>query len=165
MSRAVHVFLPVVGDQEALARAFVGDPDGWLPDARHVGPDEYELRVRALGWSRPVRVQLGSAWWAGASVWRALKWRPIAAVSDPLPVERLLPDLDAELGLHVAGVGATLMCKGAYHPPGGSLGSLADSTGLHRVATLTIEHLVADVAARLSSAALLEPDGERHPAT
>lgn len=169
MTRSVRAFLPVAGDPTALRRAFVGDPTRWLPDARRVGPDGWAMTVRAGQLSRTVECHLGEPWRAGGSQWRALGWQP--SVDDDA-LERFLPSLEGELGLHIVEGVVTIMLDARYEAPGGPVGSALDSMGLQRVARITVERLLADIAARLTAEALLtvdlivpEDESEAEPAT
>lgn len=155
MTRSVRAFLPVAGDPTALRRAFVGDATRWLPDARRTGPDRWTITVRAGQLTRPVDCHLGSPWRAGGSQWRSLSWEP--TVHDEA-IERFLPSLEGELGLHVLEGVVTVMLDARYRAPGGPVGSALDSLGLQRVARVTVERLLADIAARLTSESLLTAD-------
>jgi hypothetical protein len=155
MTRSVRAFLPVAGDPTALRRAFVGDPSRWLPDARRVGPNHWTMTVRAGQLSRVVEASLGDPWRAGGSQWRSLTWEP-GTQDDAL--ERFLPSLEGELGLHVLEGVVTLMLDAEYRAPGGAVGSALDSLGLQRLARMTVERLLADVAARLTAESLLTAD-------
>lgn len=152
MTTSVRAFLPVAGDPTALRRAFVGDPTRWLPDARRSGPQRWTMPVRAGQLARLVDCRLGDPWRAGGSQWRALSWEP--SVHDDA-MERFLPSLEGELGLHVLEGVVTLMLDGRYRAPGGAVGSALDSLGLQRVARATVERLLADIAARLTAESLL----------
>lgn len=159
MTRSVRSFLPVPGDPTQLRRAFADDPTRWLPDARPKGPDAWTVTLRAGSWSRRVELHLGSPWRVGGSQWRTIRWWPVAEDGEPSPVDRLLPALDGELGLHVLDDLATLVLDGHYQPPGGPVGSALDGVALQRVARTTVERLLADLAARLSSESLMtRPD-------
>lgn len=155
MTRPVRAFLPVAGDPTALRLAFVGDPSRWLPEGRRIGPDTWSMTVRAGQLSRVVEAHLGEPWRAGGSQWRSLSWDP-SGQDDGL--ERFLPSLEGELGLHVLEGVVTLMLDAAYRAPGGPVGSALDSMGLQRVARATVERLLADIAARLTAESLLVVD-------
>lgn len=155
MSRSVRAFLPVAGDPTELRRAFVGDPARWLPDARRMGPDRWAMTVRAGQLTRTVDCHLGAPWRAGGSQWRSLAWEP--SVHDHA-LERFLPSLEGELGLHVLEGVVTIMLDGRYDAPGGPVGSALDSLGMQRVARTTVERLLADIAARLTAESLLTAD-------
>ena len=150
MPRSVRSFLPVgplLGDP---VPTFTGDPGRWLPAARHAGPDRWQLDVTGLGIDRPVEVVIGDAWHVGSTWWRALRWTPLADTGDALAVERLLPSLDAELGLTKGGdAGHTLVLDGSYDPPGGMVGEALDAVALGRLARRTIRGLLAAVAQNL----------------
>jgi hypothetical protein len=151
MTRSLRAFLPVAGPQAALVVAFTGDPDRWLPAARRDGDDEWTVRLRAGGLTRPVHARLGEPWQAGATWWRTLSWDPATEPDATIPVERLLPSLDGELGLHTDETGrTTLVLDARYRPPGGALGAAMDAVALHRVARSSVERLLEDVGARLA---------------
>lgn len=166
MSTTVRTFLPVVGDVTGLVEAFEGEPRTWLPDARRDGPDHWILRVRAGALSRPVRAFLGAPWRAGPTRWRTLSWDPLPGEREAMSLDRFLPSLDGELGLHLEkDGGATLILDARYQPPGGPLGAAFDAVALHRVARHTVERFVETVAAGLAAEAALHgswplPDGE-----
>lgn len=150
MSRSVRSFLPVgevVGNPVATFR---GPAGAWLPGARHVGPDRWQLTVGGLGVDRPVELVVGDPWQLGNTWWRSLRWTPLREDGDAMAVERLLPELDAELGLtHAAGEGFTLVLDGSYDPPGGVVGEALDAVALGRVARRTIADLLAAISRSL----------------
>ncbi|MTV25462.1 hypothetical protein FTX61_08580 [Nitriliruptoraceae bacterium ZYF776] len=153
MSRSLRAFLPVAGATDALREVFADDPSTWLPNARRAGGPLWQVRLRGAGVERDVRLEIGSPWRSGATAWRSISWDP--AGDDGATVDRLLPSFDGELGLHDASGHATLLLDGRYDPPGGGLGSALDALGLQRVARGTVERLLAEIGAQLSSAALL----------
>ena len=160
MTRTIRSFLPIVGDPVALATAFDGDPLRWLPGARRDGPDGYLLAVRAGSLTRCVRASVGAPWRAGATRWRSLRWDPVSEDGDPAALDRLLPGLDGELGLHIEPAGRiTVLLDARYRPPGGTFGAAVDAVGLRRVAQSTVERFLEDVAARIAAEALLLDDG------
>jgi hypothetical protein len=158
VSTNVRAFLPLAGDVPALTAAFEADASRWLPDARRDGGDRWLLTVRAGALSRTVRALVGAPWRAGTTSWRAISWDPVGHDGEAGSLERFLPSLDGELGLHVdAAGGATLILDGRYQPPGGPLGAAADAVALHRVARHTVERFLEQVAAGLSAEATLAP--------
>lgn len=159
MPRSVRTFLPVVGDPAAVAAAFDDDPARWLPGARRDGPDCYTIVLRAGAFTHTVRAKVGAPWCAGATRWRTLAWDSIPEEGDPRAVDRLLPALDGELGLHTQSGRLTLLLDGRYRPPGGTVGDAVDSVALHRVARTTVERFLEEVTARRAGAALLLDDG------
>ena len=166
MSRTVRTFLPVTGEPEPLIASFVGDPQRWLPNSRRDGPDRFVFNVTAGSLARPVRTVIGAPWRHGDTHWRSISWDPIDPAGSPGAVDRFLPSLDGELGLHIASAArATLLLDARYRPPGGAMGLAADTIALGRVARRTIEHIVAEMAARLGAEALLQPDTSPDPAT
>jgi hypothetical protein len=156
MSTNVRTFLPVVGGPAGLVAAFEGDPRRWLPDARRDGPDHWILHVRAGALSRQVRAFLGAPWRAGPTRWRTLTWDPLPGEREAVSLDRFLPSLDGELGLHLDETGgATLVLDARYQPPGGPLGAAVDAVALHRVAKHSIERFVAALSASLAAEAAL----------
>lgn len=156
MARTIRTFLPVVGDPTALSDAFTGDPQRWLPGSRRDGPDTWLLLLRAGALSRTVRATVGEPWRAGGTRWRSLSWDPVPAGGEPGAIDRLLPSLDGELGLHVQPGGAvTLVFDARYLPPGGALGDAVDAVAMSRVARGTVERFLEELTAALGSEALL----------
>lgn len=156
MSRSLRSFLPLDTAPDVATAVFRGDPQTWLPGARHVGPDRWVLHVGPAGWDRPVTLTLGSPWEVGRTSWRSFCWEP--TVGSEATVTRLLPRLDAELGLAVRPGGhATLVLDGRYDPPGGRFGDAIDAAVLGRVATTTVDRLLRDIAAGLHAAPVAVP--------
>lgn len=157
-------FLPLVGDAGELHRALGRDPGIWLPESRHIGEDRWTMVLHGAAMSRTVVAQVGLAWWAGTTQWRALSWEPVGDPEDPERVARLLPALDGELGLHATDDTVSLVLDARYRPPGGALGAALDSIALHRVARNTVDRLLADIGTRLTDIAAQEaapvPDGQ-----
>jgi hypothetical protein len=157
VSTNVRAFLPVVGEVTGLGQAFEGDPRPWLPSARREGSHHWLLTVRAGSLSRTVRATVGSPWRAGTTFWRSLSWDPLPGEHEPVSLDRFLPSMDGELGLHaeLGGGTSTLVLDARYQPPGGVLGAAADAVALHRVARHTVERFVETVAAGLAAEAAL----------
>lgn len=156
MARSIRTFLPAVGDPAALARAFDGDPERWLPASRQEGPTVWRLTAYAGSLSRPVLVTVGAPWHAGRTRWRTVSWDPVDHDGEATHFDRLLPSLDGELGLHLRRGGpVTLLLDARYQPPGGSVGSAVDALALSRVARRTVERFLEDVAAKLAAEAML----------
>ena len=150
-ARTVRTFLPLAGPPAALVVAFGADPARWLPDARRAD-DAWFVKLRAGSLARTVRARIGSPWQAGATSWRSLTWDPVPDRGAPRALDRLLPTLDGELGLHLdPGGRTTLILDARYRPPGGVLGAAVDAVGLHRVARETVERLLEEIGARLSA--------------
>ena len=164
MTRTLRTFLPVAGDPDALVTSFLGDPQRWLPSARRDGPDTYVFMATARAFARPVRATIGDPWRRGETCWRSITWDPVDAEGNAGTVDRFLPSLDGELGLHVTGAGqVTLVLDARYRPPGGAVGAAADAIALGRVARGTIEHVVGEMAVRLGAEAMLQPTGAPGP--
>ncbi len=158
MPRAIRTFLPINGEATATVARFTTDPSGWLPDARRVGPDRWTAPVTGLGIDRPVEIVVGSPWCLGTTWWRTFSWRPLPTSYDPVPVDRLLPVLNAELGLVVQRIGhLTLVLDGRYHPPGGAVGAAIDAVALSRVARRTVAVTLRAIADGLRDPAVQDP--------
>lgn len=165
MPSSVRTFLPIVGDPSTLAAAFENDPTRWLPGARRDGPHRFTVTVRAGSLTRTVTASVGAPWRSGATRWRSVVWDPVADDGDPAAIDRLLPSLDGELGVHLEAEGrSTLVLDARYRPPGGALGAAADAVGLRRVARRTAQRFLEDVAAQLTAEALLRDDDAGTPA-
>lgn len=151
--RTLRTFLPLAAPPDGLVAGFRTDPARWLPDARRDG-DAWTIVLRAGALSRVVRVAVGAPWQAGDTTWRTLSWDPVPVRSEPVPMERLLPTLDGELGLHRdPGGRTTLVLDARYRPPGGALGAAVDAMALHRVARDTVERFLGEVGPRLAAEA------------
>lgn len=159
MTRTVRAFLPVSGQPDALVATFEGDPKRWLPDGRRDGPDDYVFMVTAGSLTRPVSARIGAPWRSGATRWRSICWDPVAEDGNRGTLDRMLPSLDAELGLHIGAPDrVTLLLDGRYRPPGGAVGLAADTIALGRVARSTVEHVLEEIVARLAAATLLQQE-------
>lgn len=151
MSRELRTFQPLEGSAGALAAAFIADPGAWLP---HATPDRaggWVLAVHAGSLARTVRVVVGQPWHVTRTSWRSVSWEPVSGNDDRTSIDRMLPPLDGELGIHVDGSGrATLVLDARYLPPGGLLGAAVDVVALHRLARQTGQRFLEDVGAGLS---------------
>lgn len=151
MTRPLTAFQPIRGDAETLRDRFLDDPQRWLPgQARPAGPRSWLVSLSFAGISRTVRCEIGPAWHATDTVWRAMRWVPEPERGDVAPLERLLPSLDAELGLTIHDGSASLALTGSYDVPGSPVGELADAMLLHRVARRTALDFLGAVAGSLS---------------
>lgn len=151
-----EAFLPLIGDAHLLQEAFRQDPGRWLPQPRHVGPNQWRIPVHGGRLRRPVVTTIGAPWVAGDTTWRSISWTPVSAEGDAVALEHLLPDLHGELGLDTRPDGSiTMVLAASYDPPGGTLGAFLDLTAMHRVARTTLRRFLADVSAGLTAEALL----------
>jgi hypothetical protein len=164
---AVREFRPLPGDAQALTDTFVGPARAWLPGTEDVEDGRWELVVHAGRFTRRVRASVGAPWGSGLTRWRSVSWEPLPTEGSPTAVDRLLPTLDGELGLHVDADGRpTLVMEARYRPPGGAVGAAVDAVALHRVARTTVARFVADVAERLlavAEASMPSQDGSPPP--
>lgn len=150
MTRPLTAFQPIRGEAAQLRARFLSDPVEWLPgEARSVGPESWLVSLGFAGLSRTVRCQIGAPWHATETVWRTMRWVPEPEPGDVAPLERLLPSLDAELGLTIHDGSASLALTGHYDVPGSPVGELADAMLLHRVARRTALEFLAAVAGSL----------------
>jgi len=170
MARELRAFQPLEGPTGALAAAFASDPSAWLPDpVADVAPGisdttsgRWVFAVHAGSLARRVRVTIGQPWHATRTSWRSVSWEPVTVNDDQTSVNRLLPPLDGELGIHVDESGrATLVFDARYLPPGGLIGAAADAMALHRLARQTGQRFLEDVAVGLSRIALGSSTPER----
>lgn len=159
MARPLTVFLPVTTRLTDATELLLGDPVTWLPaGTRASGPDSYRFVLEGLGVERAVVCTIGTAWRSAEGCWRRLRWQAAASDSDVLPVDRLLPSFDGELGVHgSAAGGASLVLSGTYEVPGGGVGVLLDQMALSRVARRSGERLLHDVAVQLAEHAERTP--------
>jgi len=188
MARELRTFQPLEGPAGALAAAFASDPAMWLPDPDPVpdpGPDPdagagsdratrsdsttsgttsdtWVFAVHAGSLARRVRATIGQPWHATRTSWRSVSWEPVAMSDEQTSVNRLLPPLDGEVGIHIDESGrATLVFDARYLPPGGFLGAAVDAVVLHRLARQTGQRFLEDVAVGLSRIALSRIAPER----
>lgn len=157
VSRTVRGFVPVPGPSEAIEQAFLADPRHWIPTARAQGDGTLQSIVRAGALSRHVRLEIGRPWRNGMTIWRQVQWDPVGGAGEPAALDRWLPSFDGELGLNRRRRRAhvTLVLDGRYAPPGGHVGMAIDAAGMGRVAQLTVDRFLADVAAGLTAESLL----------
>jgi hypothetical protein len=164
MVRELRAFQPLDGPADAFVTIFAGDPARWLPDAEARPDAGWLLRVHGATWSREVHAALGEPWSVTRTTWRSLSWEPVSLAGDTTTVNRMLPPLDGELGIHVDESGrATLILDARYLPPGGLLGAAADAVALHRLARRTGQRLLQDIAASLLRAAADAPSDRDAP--
>lgn len=154
MVRELRAFQPLDGDAAALVAAFSSDPRAWLPTARRRPEGGWRMTVHGASWSREVHAMIGQAWTVTRTTWRSLSWEPVNVSGDAAMLDRMLPPLDGELGIHVDESGrATLVLDARYLPPGGLLGAAADAVALHRLARRTGRRLLQDIGTGLQAAA------------
>lgn len=157
MTSNVRSFCPIAGGAEAVERAFVADPRKWLPGDHQQDDGTVDVVVRAGAFWRHVRLELGRPWRNGTTTWRRMQWDPVSGAGEPASLDRWLPSLDAELGLHhqMRQGRLTLVLDGRYAPPGGQVGAAFDAAGLRRLAQATVDRFLIDVAAGLTAESLL----------
>lgn len=110
--------------------------------------------VHAGSLARRVRATIGNPWHVTRTSWRSVSWEPVTVNDEQASVNRMLPPLDGELGIHVDESGrATLVLDARYVPPGGLLGAAVDAVALHRLARQTGQRFLEDVGAGLSRVA------------
>jgi hypothetical protein len=155
MARELRTFQPLEGSAGALAAAFTSDPGSWLPDPTADVTDPaggtWIFAVHAGSLARRVRATVGQPWHVTRTSWRSVSWEPVTISDDHTSVNRMLPALDGELGIHVDESGrATLVLDARYLPPGGLLGVAVDAVALHRLARQTGQRFLEDVGVGLS---------------
>ncbi len=134
------------------AEVFRGSPDVWLPSPRAIGPGRWRITLRAGGAHRDVTCLVGDPWTTRDGVERHLRWVPLPAEGDVIPVERWLPSLDGELFLVGASATPSLLLTGQVDVPLGRIGEAVDAVLLGRVAQRTAAAFLIDVAARIAAA-------------
>jgi hypothetical protein len=151
MPRELRTFQPLEGSAGALAAAFISDPGTWLPNATPDTTGGWIFAVHAGSLARRVRAVVGQPWHVTRTSWRSVSWEPVTVSDDQTSVNRMLPPLDGELGIHVDESGrATLVLDARYLPPGGLLGAAVDVVALHRLARQTGQRFLEDVGFGLS---------------
>lgn len=151
MARELRTFQPLEGSAGALTAAFATDPTGWLPDPAPEPTGAIVFAVHAGSLARRVRASIGHAWHVTRTSWRSVSWEPVTVTEEQTSINRMLPALDGELGLHVDESGrATLVLDARYLPPGGFLGAAVDAVALHRIARQTGQRFLEDVGVGLS---------------
>lgn len=152
--RGLRVSLPLTGRGPVVPSLVLGDPERWLPPpARRCGIDGWTVLLVAGRLRRSVTCHVGATWQDGGAAWRSVAWVPRPEREDVLAAERLLPAFRGELGIIVDEAGGVLRLEGSYTPPVGRLGAAIDAAILHRVASGTAQHFLADIQARLGSTA------------
>jgi hypothetical protein len=163
MVRELRAFQPLDGSPDRLVATFAGDPATWLPDAELLPDGGWRMTVHGASWSREVRAVLGAPWTVTRTTWRSLTWEPMNVTGESTTVNRMLPPLDGELGVHVDESGrATLIVDARYLPPGGMLGAAADAVALNRLARGTGQRLLQDIGASLLRGASGGAPSDRH---
>ena len=151
MARELRTFQPLEGSAGALTAAFAADPADWIPEAKVDQTGGLLFAVHAGSLARRVRATIGDPWHVTRTSWRSVSWEPVTVGDDRTSINRMLPALDGELGIHVDGSGrATLVLDARYLPPGGFLGAAADAVALNRLARQTGQRFLEDVGVGLS---------------
>jgi len=151
VARELRTFQPLEGSAGALTAAFAAEPSQWLPETAPDAAGDLILIVHAGSLARRVRARVGQAWHVTRTSWRSVSWEPVTVTEDQTSINRMLPALDGELGLHVDESGrATLVLDARYLPPGGFLGAAVDAVALHRLARQTGQRFLEDVGVGLS---------------
>jgi len=151
MARELRCFQPLEGRAGALVEAFTGDPETWLPESEADREAGRIVTLHAGSLARRVRVRIGDTWQVTRTSWRSISWEPVNVSEEQTSVNRFLPALDGELGIHVDEADrATLVLDARYLPPGGLLGAAVDAVALHRLARQTGQRFLEDVGVGLS---------------
>jgi hypothetical protein len=151
MASELRTFQPLEGSPGALTAAFTGDPSLWLPSVEPDRSGELIFAVHAGSLSRRVRATIGQPWHVTRTSWRSISWEPVHVTEEQTSINRMLPALDGELGIHVDESGrVTLVLDARYLPPGGIIGAAVDAVALHRLARQTAQRFLEDVGVGLS---------------
>jgi hypothetical protein len=145
--RNLSVFQPLAEQPAVDLRT---DPDLWVPEgSRASGPAAWRIPLRLGGLTRTVLCEIGPPTAKREATWRRISWSPVAEPGDAIPLERLLPSFDGEIGL--AEDPPTLILHGDYAVPLGVVGETIDAAVLHRAARHTATRLLAEITAQLQA--------------
>lgn len=145
-----------------VAERFATDPARWLPPpARDRGRGRWEVDLELCGAHRAVVMAIGDPWRVGPHVWRSISWAPWEEDGELIPGPVWLPSFEGTVGLRDNGVGGTeLVVHGGYRPPFGAFGLILDRVVAQRLARLSIETLLDELATGLRARGT-ERDAER----
>jgi hypothetical protein len=142
--------LPVAFD--AVERALLDDPESWIPGLLRAAEDRGQHLLAEVGFEvdtrrvdKEVEISLGSAHRMPGKTVLPMQWRATG-------VERLFPQLDADLELAaLGGMRTQLSVSATYRPPMGVVGRVLDRALLHRVAEATVKDFVDRVGERFAA--------------
>jgi|AntRauTorcE11897_2_1112592.scaffolds.fasta_scaffold74980_1 hypothetical protein len=144
MSRELTVVQPLPPGQHRAA--FCRDPATWFPDARPLELNVWTVHVGVSGLERPVACRVGTPWRVGGTLRRRIRWTALSSEGDAVPIERFLPELDAELLLLDDAAAPSLVLQGEVEVPLGRVGEAVDALALGRVARRSVAGFLATIA-------------------
>jgi hypothetical protein len=139
-------FAPVEG-------ALLDAPAEWVPTLMRDAEDRGQRLLAEVGFEvdtgrvdKEIEIELAEPYRMGGKCVVPMTWRATG-------VERLFPQLDADLEIAALGTSRTqLSINGRYRPPMGAVGRMLDRALLHRVAEATVKDFLDRVAERLTTA-------------
>lgn len=118
----IALFLPIVGQADAVLDRFAGDPGVWLPRSRSCGPGRWIVSLGACGALAAVKVAVGPICRTdppSTTSWRSLSWRAVVD-RDALVGHPPLPVLTGEVGLYAKSGHASVVLAGSLDPSAGA---------------------------------------------
>ena len=145
-----YLDLPVAFD--AVERALLDDPISWVPGMLRAAEDRGQHLLAEVGFDvdtrridKEVEITVGDPYRMPGKTALPMWWRATG-------VERLFPQLDADLEIAALGAERTqLSISATYRPPMGALGRAIDRALLHRVAEATVKDFVDRIGERFTT--------------
>jgi hypothetical protein len=148
----VRYYLDLPIPAPTVEQALLEDPEAWVPGLLRAAEDRGEHLLAEVGFDvdpgridKEVEIRLGAPYRTPSKILLPMTWRATG-------VERLFPQLDADLEVAALGPARTqLSISARYRPPMGAVGRALDRALLHRVAEATVKDFLDRVAERLSA--------------
>lgn len=146
----VRYFLELPVPAGTVEKALLDHPDAWVPGLLRAAEDRGQHLLAEVGFDvepgridKQVVIRLGSVYHTPSKTLLPMTWRATG-------MERLFPQLDADLEVATLGPARTqLSISARYRPPMGALGRTLDRALLHRVAEATVKDFLDRVGERL----------------
>lgn len=146
----VRYFLELPVPADVVEKALLDHPDAWVPGLLRAAEDRGHRLLAEVGFDvepgridKEVEITLGSPYHTPAKTLLPMTWRATG-------LERLFPQLDADLEVAALGPARTqLSISARYRPPMGAVGRVLDRAMLHRVAEATVKDFLDRVGERL----------------
>lgn len=144
---------------EAVERAFLDDPERWLPGMAHDADERGDRLLGEVGFGQAprvgkrVEVEVGAPAMLRGTTLLPISWKATTA-------DAVFPSLEADLEIAALGPDRTqLSISARYRPPMGGLGRVLDRALLHRVAEATLKDFLDRVGETLSARVLAASGG------